>query len=394
MYYSALQLQPLRIPAEDADFILAFRDRMTKISYLTRFYIVQRIAGIGNVNAVMDELLKMPDVFKQLGESIGVSVPDEIIDLLTQFESRLQELVDSMLSGDQAKADESIRKLYQLADEIAADLAQFNPYYNKDVLANYLRTNFKEVIDEVIAIKTNDYNKALDIFDRMVYTAVDLGDYYAQGLLDMAPKTSETNESGTISLGQLNIIKDFRLIMTQFAYLSRFYMVARILGLFEADYLSQRLYALPVNLHEKTEMILGFFNSEGLLNLLSVYAIKLETIINAVLSGDPAVIEAAMNDLYRYADQIAEYLASINPYWTKSKWKELLYAYNNHLIDEITALQSEGLEQTEEYEASLPIFEEMLQAALDIADYLAQGMIQYAFANETSPTVQRVGRQK
>lgn len=386
MFYQTLQQQNMenRIPIEHAKFIMDFRYRMIKIAYLTRFYIVQNIAKIGNIKGVTDELYKMVELFGQLGESItGKPVPEEILNLLFKYDQRLQELVDAMLSGDPTKADESIKALYQLADEIATALAQYNPYWDKDLLEGFLLDFFKAVVDEVIAVKSGDYNKALDIFDQMVYKAVDLGDYYAEGFLHLA---EEPHQKGTISLGELNIIKDMKLIFTQFAYLTRFYMVARITNLYEAPYVAQRLYALPVNLHEKTEMILGFFNSQGLLNQLSVYTVTLESLIDAILSGDAKAIEASMNDLYRFADQLADYLAAINPYWSKSKWKELLYTFNNHLIDEASALQSEGTGLSEESEASLPIFEQMLQAALEIGDYLAEGLIQYVTTSENPPT--------
>lgn len=385
MDYKALQQQnqEMRIPIEHAEFIMAFRYRMTKIAYLTRFYIVQNFAKIGNINQVVNELYKMPELFRQLGESItGKPVPDEIVDLLMKYDHRLQDLVDAMLSGDSAKADESIKALYELAGEIASGLSAYNPNWNKETLEGFLLDYFEYVVAEVIAVESKDYNKALDIFDEMVYKAVDLGDYYAEGFLRIA---AEPHEKGTISLGELNIIKDMKLVATQLTYLTRFYMVARITNIYESQYVAQRLYQLPLNLYEKLIMILGYLNSIGLLNLLSLYSIKIEAIIDAILSGDTAAIETSMNDLYQFSDQLADYLASINPFWSKEKWKDLFYSYNNHLIDEATALKAEGTGISEEPQASLPIFEEMLQAAWSMGDYLAEGLIQYVTTSENPP---------
>lgn len=385
MNYKALQQQnqEMRIPIEHAEFIMAFRYRMTKIAYLTRLYIVQNFAKIGNINQVINELYKMPELFRQLGESItGKPVPDEIVNLLFKYDHRLQDLVDAMLSGDSAKADESIKALYELANEIASGLAAYNPNWNKETLEGFLLDYFEYVVAEVIAVESGDYNKALDIFDEMVYKSVDLGDYYAEGFLRMA---GEPHQEGTISLGELNIIKDMKLVATQLTYLTRFYMVARITNIYESQYVAQRLYQLPLNLYEKLKMILGYLNSKDLLNLLSIYSIKLEAIIDAIISNDTAAIETSMNDLYQFSDQLADYLAATNPFWSKEKWKELFYSYNNHLIDEATALKTEGTGLTEEPQASLRIFEEMLQAAWSMGDYLAEGLIQYVTTSETPP---------
>lgn len=375
MYYRALQQQELRIPVEHINFIKAFQYRMYQLAYLTRFYIVQSITGLGDPNVVLNELKEMPALFKELGESIpGVTVPDEIVNIFSEYNIRLFDLVNSMLSGDQAKADESIRRLYQLSDEFAAALSQFNPYWDKEVLKEFYLTYFQEIVNEIIAIKNGDFDIALDIFNRLMLRALDLGDIYAEGFLKLAPPPVSGE---TISVGQFNMVKDMRFIMAEVAYLTRFYMVARIINLYESGYIAQKLHTLPAILNQKTETILGAKNSEGLYNLLSEYFIKLESLINSILANDTAMIEASMNDFYQHSNQTAEYLASINPYWSESKWKELLYSFNTYIIDEAIAFQRKEYD----YE-SLFIFEEMLKAALDIADYFAQGLDQYFKASE------------
>lgn len=378
MYYRILQQQQdLKIPVEYVNFINAFWYRMYKLAYLTRFYIVLRITGLGDPNVVLNELKKTSASFKGIAESLpGVTVPDEVLNLLTEYDIILADLVNSKIAGDQAKIDESIRRLYQLADELAAALSQYNPNWDKEELEKLYHTYFQKVVDEVNAVKAGEFNNALDLFNSMISTALELGDFYAEGFLKLAPPPTSGE---TISVGQYNMVRNIRQMMAEISYLTRFYMFSRIVNLYETDYIAQRLYAVPAMLNRKTEMILGYENSEGLLNLLSVYTIMLESVINSIMNDNFPMIEASMNNLYRYADQIAEYLASINPYWTKSKWKELLYTYNNHLIDEASAIQGK------EYDESLFIYEDLLKSALAIADYFAQGLNQYFLANEPPP---------
>ena len=45
----------------------------------------------------------------------------------------------------------------------------------------------------------------------------------------------------------------------------------------------------------------------------------------------PTVDEATVR-LYQNADQLAAYLAQINPYWSEEEWKRLLYEYYENII--------------------------------------------------------------
>ena len=50
-------------------------------------------------------------------------------------------------------------------------------------------------------------------------------------------------------------------------------------------------------------------------------------LVNAAKSGDVSKANAAREKWYENADEIAEFLSSINRCWSKSKWRSKLYSH-------------------------------------------------------------------
>ncbi|MDD3168786.1 MAG: hypothetical protein PHC91_04890, partial [Eubacteriales bacterium] len=255
-------------------------------------------------------------------------------------------------------------------DQNAKYLAQLSPYWDENTWKDVFYRYNKDLIAEVIAIETGDYNKALDVFDIVMEEALERGDYYAEGLIHFLPKDQQQ-----IPPAYFNMIKDFRKINTEWAYLSRFYIVAKIAGLGDEEYVTQRFYALARRMKDKFELVLGTEIADELLNLSSIYAIRLEQMVDAILTGDQTSIETQMNELNQYADRQATYLSSINPYWDETIWKELFYAFNGFLLEESYEFQRK------DYVAAMQTFEKLLYTALSIGDNFAQGLYQYALIN-------------
>ena len=351
---------------DQANLINGFRILMSKLAYLTRFYIVESITGIGDKELTYQEFLKLPEEGDQLVKAT-TGLDFDFTPVTLRYINGLKNLIDGMVSGDQAKSDESIQQLYQVSDQNAHYLAQLSPYWDEATWQGIFYRYNSDLVAEVLAIKNGDYNKALDIFQVMMQEAMIRGDYYAEGFIHLLPEDQQQ-----IPPAYFNMIKDFRQISTEWTYLSRFYMVARITGLGNEKYVTERFYALTSRMKEKFELILGTEQANNVLNLTSIYTIRLEELITAVLSGDQAAIDAKVNEVYQSTDELAAYLSSINPYWNVEKWEELLHTYIGFLVEVSTALQKKN------YLDFLQTFEKLLYSALSIGDYYALGLYQYA----------------
>lgn len=185
---------------------------------------------------------------------------------------------------------------------------------------------------------------------------------------------SQTPPPPVISYAYVNLIKDFRLLMTQLAYLTRSYMVSVFSGFGNADATADRLYNLPNKFKEKAELIFGTPLSEEFLHLLSLHVLYIQKLVEAMKNGDNDSANYYTQRLYQNAGDIAAYYAKINPFWDETQWKNLLNTYINLVIQEAVALGSG------DYEKELDIFDRLLIAALAMGDYQAEGFIQYITA--------------
>ena len=92
-------------------------------------------------------------------------------------------------------------------------------------------------------------------------------------------------------------------------------------------------------------------------------------LVNAAKAGDMAAYNEQRTRWYENADDIANYLAEINPNWSERDWQSMMY---DHLyMTELEAMQIAG----SEYAQSIRQFDEIQQQALQMADEMARGII-------------------
>jgi len=368
---------------EQANLINAFRTIMSKMTYLIRFYVVESITGLGNPEATYNEILMLPLEKSQLVITIPGFTGD-FPQVALAYLAEMRILIDGMVSGDQAKADESIRRLYELSDETAKILAELSPYWEEEKWRDLLYRYNRCLVAEIIAVKEGDFNQALNIFETLMGIALTAGDYYAEGFIHFFPE-----DQPQIPIAYFNMIKDLRSIGTERAYLTRFYMVARVVELFDDMDVTRRFFVLMPRLKEKFELIMGTEDAVELLTLLSMYVIRLEGLIDAILSGDQAQIDTQVREVDEYTGRIASFLSSINPYWDETKWKEHFDRSAKLIIE-----QSYNF-QRKEYVEAMKNFEKFLYASLEIDDYFAYGLYQYTkLPSSMSPLSNRSERYK
>ncbi len=156
---------------------------MTQLAGLTRLYFIAVFSGYGNADAIANKLYSLPFDFKEKAELIfGTHLSEEFMSLLSMHVSYIQYLADSMKSGNQDGINYATQQLYRNADSIAAQYAKMNPFWResqwKTILGNY--TNL--LIRDALAFASRDFQKEMDIADRMLLAALYMGDYLADGL--------------------------------------------------------------------------------------------------------------------------------------------------------------------------------------------------------------------
>lgn len=137
-----------------------------------------------NVDAVYNRLLEVPSHFyDSLSTFYGQEIAEEYLNLLTQHLITFRTLTEALLSGDNAAADASIKQFYANADSISEFFARLSPYWDKRQWQNLLYQYIQLIYYHILAIVTNAYDQEIQIFDRISYYTILLGDYLARGVL-------------------------------------------------------------------------------------------------------------------------------------------------------------------------------------------------------------------
>ena len=126
---------------------------------------------------------------------------------------------------------------------------------------------------------------------------------------------------------------------------------------------------LPMEFYEEFSKYFSPEDSQKFLNLLARQVNLNLDLINAYKNNDPAAIDASTVQWYQSADEMATFLAGINPHWDKEKINELLDDYIKFKIQEIIAFLLGN------YEQEAKIFDEILNKAVEMAAYMSTGMI-------------------
>jgi hypothetical protein len=229
------------------------------------------------------------------------------------------------------------------------------------------------------------YVKRLPAF---LYRKKTLG--YVKGTLTLRPSynilliskgaiiLTETNNpsGGYITYGQMNLINDFRMLWTEIAIWLRSFMVSTITEFSDAKAISNRLYRIANDFKDKLQPFFGMEVAQNIQQLLLWYIINMQTMITALYYKDPVTVDNAVTSLYRISDELADYLASINPYWSKNQWASLLNGLNAMIIAEEVALIGS------EYEREIDIRDRIFRQARLLGDYMAAGVMHYLVPEE------------
>ena len=103
--------------------------------------------------------------------------------------------------------------------------------------------------------------------------------------------------------------------------------------------------------------------------LMKEHLVVAANLVDAAIKQDNNTLEIIEKKWYKNADDIAEFLSMINPYWNKAKIKTMMY---NHLA--LTKSEAVAI-ITNNYMESITIFDEIENQALLMADAFFEGFI-------------------
>ncbi|WP_227017071.1 acetylglutamate kinase [Sinanaerobacter chloroacetimidivorans] len=173
----------------------------------------------------------------------------------------------------------------------------------------------------------------------------------------------------------MNLINRIRRLMMQLAMWRRAFLISAATDLANLDIVWQRLYRIPSDFKVLFEIFFGEEIAEQFQSSLSNQILIGAEIMDAQKAGDIAAIDDATIRMYQNADELANFLAEINPFWDEEKWKDLLYSYYRiTILEMVTVLAGR-------YEDAIALYEGLEDQALKIGDYMAEGLNEYLSIN-------------
>ncbi len=161
----------------------------------------------------------------------------------------------------------------------------------------------------------------------------------------------------------------FRLLWEQHVYWTRMVILGILFGLPDTEASINRLLRNPLGL---AAIFKEFFKAPIVADFVKLFTGHLTIaaeLVKAVKDKDSTAAVDAERRWYENADQIANILAAMNPFWSEQEWKYLLY---NHLA--MTKQEVVDI-MTKDYVESINEFDRIELEALKMADEMTNGIV-------------------
>jgi len=181
-------------------------------------------------------------------------------------------------------------------------------------------------------------------------------------------------QDSVLTYGHMNLIFRARNLWRDLVLWSRVYLTSRLGGIGITEDVFNRIYRIPLEFGDIIRFIFGNQAAETIVQQLSSNVILYRELVEAMISGDNEAASAITQQLYVNADQRAAFMASINPFWDETQWKNLIYTFYNYSFQEIISILTND-------PGNVALFDRFLQYTDIMGDYFAQGLYNYLAYN-------------
>ncbi len=226
---------------------------------------------------------------------------------------------------------------------------QIQPYDTLGQIARKYNTNIYEIMD---------INRDID-FNNL---------YVGQNIL--VRMNSEQNISNNMVDydTDIELMKQLRMLWEQHSIWTRSVIYSIVQNLPDVDFVTQRLLRNPKDFAALFQKFYGKQTAEKFDDLLTSHLVIAADLVKAAKAGETQKATEIEKKWYANADDIAAFLASINPNWSRLEWQRMMYQH----LDLVKAEAVQLL--TGKYAESIDTFDEIEKQALMMADVMQQGI--------------------
>ena len=173
------------IPIAQMNFIFRARMLWRDLASWLRAYKISLYGGVGNTEALSKRLFEIPLEYGNiLAVFFGDQIKEQYITLLTQYIAILQSLFIAQINNDVNVVNNLTQQAYQNVINRAALFSSINPYWKQSDWVTLLDSFTNMQIEEATTLLTKDYDRNVDIHDRMLSLTNIIGDYFSEGLVN------------------------------------------------------------------------------------------------------------------------------------------------------------------------------------------------------------------
>lgn len=181
----------------------------------------------------------------------------------------------------------------------------------------------------------------------------------------MGPSMEADMEFGGI---QAELCKYFRMLWEQHVTWTRIAVMGIVHDLPETDLILQRLLRNPTDFADAFRPFYGDEEANAFGDLLHNHLTIAAQLVRDAKAGNTDAVTQDEKKWFENANQIADFLGSINPYWSTDDWSAMM---NEHL----ELLRDNTLQMLAgDYEQSINGYDDIEAQALEMADMMCEGI--------------------
>jgi Tfp pilus assembly protein FimV len=172
-----------------------------------------------------------------------------------------------------------------------------------------------------------------------------------------------------ISRRELNFQNHIRMLWSQHIFWTRLVIESIVFGLPDEEVATNRLLRNPEDFAAALRPFYGDRIASRFAALFRSHLVIAGELVKAVKAADTKAAADAEKRWYANADEIAAFLASINPNWNEREWRNMLH---EHL--DLTKSEAVNL-LTNNYAESIAILDQIEKQAMDMATVMVNGIV-------------------
>lgn len=172
-----------------------------------------------------------------------------------------------------------------------------------------------------------------------------------------------------MTCSQVQLSNTIRRLWIEHVLWTRFFILSTAFSLPDLQPVTERLLQNPDDFAKQLKPFYGEQKAHQFKQLFTDHLMIAAKLVNAAKAGETAEADKQRKLWYANAEDIARFLASINPFWDMSEWRNLLFAHLRMTENEAVFIL------TSEYKKGINEYDDIQAEALRMADVMTHGIV-------------------